>query len=59
MQSIPNAFTQWVADNVDHYVMTLDGLGSLHGMGIIAISTSSSATSSSSTTLLLQALQKL
>ena len=35
----PGTFTQWVADNVDHNVATLDGQGSLHGMGIIAIST--------------------
>ena len=36
---LPGTFTQWVADNVDHNVATLDGSGSLHGMGIIAIST--------------------
>ena len=36
---VPGTFTQWVADNVDHNVATLDGSGSLHGMGIIAIST--------------------
>ena len=36
---LPGAFTQWVADNVDHNVASLDGTGSLHGMGIIAIST--------------------
>ena len=35
----PGTFTQWVADNVDHNVATLDGNGSLHGMGIIAVST--------------------
>ncbi len=35
----PGTFTQWVADNVDHNVATLDGQGSLHGMGIMAIST--------------------
>ena len=32
-------FTQWVADNVDHNVASLDGQGSLYGMGIIAVST--------------------
>jgi len=32
------AFTQWVADNVDHNVRTLDGLGTFHGMGIISSS---------------------
>ena len=36
---LPSAFTQWVADNVDHNVASLDGTGSLHGMGIIAVST--------------------
>ena len=36
---LPGAFTQWVADNVDHNVASLDGTGSFHGMGIIAIST--------------------
>ena len=35
----PDTFTQWVADNVDHNVATLDGRGTFHGMGIIAIST--------------------
>ena len=34
-----STFTQWVADNVDHNVASLDGSGSLHGMGIIAVST--------------------
>ena len=29
-------FTQWVADNVDHNVGSLDGHGSFHGMGIIS-----------------------
>lgn len=33
-----NSFTQWSGDNVDHNVNTLDGLGSLHGMCIIAMS---------------------
>ena len=37
-EHIPGTFTQWVADNVDHNVATLDGQGSFHGMGIIAIS---------------------
>ncbi len=32
-------FTQWVADNVDHNTITLDGQGTFHGVGIIAIST--------------------
>jgi len=34
----PGTFTQWVADNVDHNVATLDGQGTFHGMGIIAVS---------------------
>ena len=38
-QYFPGTVTQWVADNVDHNVATLDGKGSLHFMGIIAIST--------------------
>ena len=33
------AFTQWIADNVDHNISTLDGKGTFHGMGIIAAST--------------------
>ena len=36
----PETFTQFVADNVDHNLATLDGSGSFHGMGIIAVSTS-------------------
>ena len=32
----PDSFIQYVADNVDHNVRTLDGLGTFHGMGIIA-----------------------
>ena len=35
---IPGTFTQWVADNVDHDVVSLDGQGSFHGMGIIVVS---------------------
>ena len=34
----PEAFTQWIADNIDHNVRTLDGKNSFHGMGIIATS---------------------
>ena len=29
-------FTQFVADNVDHNIRTIDGLNTFHGMGIIA-----------------------
>ena len=32
----PSWFTQWVADNVDHSVITLDGRGTFHGMDIIS-----------------------
>ena len=39
MQSFPTAFTQWIADNVDHNVLTLGGLGTFQGMGVIAVST--------------------
>ena len=42
LHSYPASFTQWVADNVDHNQVTLDGLGTFHGMGIIAISTRAS-----------------
>ena len=36
---LPGAFTQWVADNMDHNLATLDRQGTFHGMGIIAVST--------------------
>ena len=32
-------FLQYVADNVDHNVRTIDGHGTFHGMGIISVST--------------------
>ena len=32
----PGHFVQFVADNVDHNVRTLDGFNTFHGMGIIA-----------------------
>ena len=32
----PTSFIQFVADNVDHNIRTLDGLDTFHGMGIIA-----------------------
>ena len=31
---IPGHFVQYVADNVDHNVCTLDGQNTFHGMGI-------------------------
>ena len=33
-------FAQWVGDNADHDVLTLNGKGTFHGMGIIVASTS-------------------
>ena len=33
---IPTSFIQFVADNVDHNIRTLNGLDTFHGMGIIA-----------------------
>ena len=39
----PSSFTQWVGDNVDHNTGTIDGRGSFHGMGVIAISTKTTA----------------
>ena len=40
-----SAFTQFIADNVDHSVRTLDGLHTFHGMGIIAASVMNDASS--------------
>jgi len=40
-----SAFTQFIADNVDHNVCTLDGLHTFHGMGIIAASVMNDASS--------------
>ena len=44
LDSVPtednNHFTHWVADNVDHNIATLTGKCTLHGMGIISISSS-------------------
>ena len=39
INSYPKVFTQFEGDNVDHNIRTLDGSGTFHGMGIIAIST--------------------
>ncbi|KAG1706958.1 hypothetical protein GQR58_003582 [Nymphon striatum] len=35
----PGTFSQHVADNVDHNLCTLDGKNTLHGMGVIQVST--------------------
>ena len=40
-----SAFTQFIADSVDHSVRTLDGLHTFHGMGIIAASVMNDASS--------------
>lgn len=37
--TIPDSCIQFVADNVDHNIRTLDGTGTFHGMGIIAAAT--------------------
>ncbi|XP_053373150.1 uncharacterized protein LOC123533634 [Mercenaria mercenaria] len=39
----PGCFLQFVADNVDHNIRTLDGHNTFHGMGIIACSTPGSS----------------
>ena len=42
----PTRFTQWIGDNVDHNIASLDGKGSFHGMGIMAVSMSYDKTAS-------------
>ena len=32
----PSQFVQYIADNVDHNIRTLDGIDTFHGMGMIA-----------------------
>ncbi|VDI55511.1 Hypothetical predicted protein [Mytilus galloprovincialis] len=39
LQMKTNQFVQYIADNVDHNIRSLDGFGTFHGMGIIAAST--------------------
>ena len=34
---IPGQFSQFIAENVDHNVRTLDGANTFYGMGIIAV----------------------
>ena len=41
-QYLQCGFTQWVADNVDHNLATLDGQNTFHGMGVIALSSPTS-----------------
>ena len=38
---LPGQFVQYVADNVDHNIQTIDGKDTFHGMGIIAAVTPS------------------
>ena len=38
-QSYPSSFTQFSGDNVDHQSVTLDGLGGVHWMGMISMTT--------------------
>ena len=39
-QQKDQGFVQWVADNVDHNIVTLTGKGTFHGMGIISVNSS-------------------
>ena len=39
VNNYPEVFTQFVADNIDHNIQTLNGYGSFHGIGMIAVST--------------------
>ena len=32
-------FTQWIGDNIDRNLRTIDGKNTFHGMGIIAVGT--------------------
>ena len=34
----PPVVTQWVGDNVDHNIRSLDGLNTFHGMGLFSTS---------------------
>lgn len=37
--NLAGSFSQWSADNVDHNACTLDGKGTLHGMGVVVSTT--------------------
>ena len=37
--NLSGSFSQWSADNVDHNVCTIDGKGTLHGMGLVVSTT--------------------
>ena len=43
VESSENNFYQWVADNVDHNLVTLTGKGTFHGMGVISISSTNTS----------------
>ena len=43
-ECFPGSITQWVADDVDHNIATLDGRGTFHGMGIKSVSTPTTST---------------
>jgi len=43
----PEYFTQWSGDNVDHNVVTLDGRGTFHGMGMLSMSVQTQGTDTS------------
>ena len=34
-----DSFTQWIADNVDHNIETIEGKQTFHGMGIVSATT--------------------
>ena len=36
---LDDKFTQWIGDNTDRNVRTIDGKNTFHGMGIIALET--------------------
>ena len=36
---VPGSFIQWVGDNIDHNINTIDGKDTFCGMGVIALST--------------------
>ena len=38
-ETFPGSFSQWVADNVDHNLASIDVCGSFRGMGVMVIST--------------------
>ena len=56
---LPGTFTQWVADNVDHNISTLNGEGTFHGMGIIAVSTSTDESASTFTPQVIKRQKRL